>query len=78
MPKPVNRIDFLNKYDAGCKGYKMLNGTPFVINISGSYYFVEELAQAVKIKDLSLYDDFVRLLKSPKNNDHRATIWEII
>ena len=78
MPNPIDRRSFLERNDVTGKSYKMLNGVPIIINICGKYYNVDDLAQAVITKDLSLYDDFVRLLKSPNNKDKRKTIWEII
>ena len=44
----------------------MISGCPPVINIKGCYYYIEKLP-VVGNKDA--YDDFLRDLKSPINNE---------
>lgn len=58
-----NRDEYFKAY---WDGKKMISGCPPVINIKGHYYYIEKLP-VVGNKDA--YDDFLRDLKSPINNE---------
>lgn len=63
-----NRDDYFMKYselDRSGSFKKMTNGSPFVLNIDGFYYYFDKLP--VYRESESLYEEYRRELKNPSN-----------
>ena len=65
--KVVDRFKFYKTYSAS-NGYKMLNGTPLLVNVDGSYIRANDIPELlVSRKYAKQVNDWLAELKEPSN-----------